>query len=177
MYRVATLSGAITFYRSDNNNNQAHVSYATMKSDVLTFIPGKSRSTRSSKSDRTRSDLQPDSIDSLADAARDVLMDKYLEVSKVRPFFWSMVEIYADRFQTYPFDAFKALYGYLELNDFPEEEMADIIRKLELAYIKKHGKPVKRSTEVISAHETLDDEIRDLKDSLCYASLLDTEPE
>lgn len=169
---------------------------AEMKSDVLTLISSHAaaRSKRSNRHDislsrrrhaagqtanatspytpAVRPSYQPDSIDSLAEATRDVLMDKYLEVSKVRPFFWSMVELYADRFQSYPFDAFKALYSCLEMNDFPEEEMEQIINKLEQAYVKKYGKPVKRPTELLSEQDTLDDEIRELRDSLVYASLV-----
>ena len=160
-----------------------------MKSDVLTLISSnaaarKKRSTRhdislsrSRKSRYEYTPYKPDSIDTLGEAIRDVLMDRYLEVSKVRPMFWHMVEIYTDRFQSYPFDAFKALYSYLEMKDFPADEMEAIINKLEQAYEKKHGHPVRRKSEVVEPEETIDDEIRELRDSLAYASLVDEELE
>jgi hypothetical protein len=41
-----------------------------------------------------------------------LLNDKNLEVSKVRPFFWSLLETYADHFRLYPFIASKVLFKY-----------------------------------------------------------------
>ena len=38
----------------------------------------------------------------VGELAIELLNDKNLEVSKVRPFFWSLVEAYVDRFQLYP---------------------------------------------------------------------------
>ncbi len=163
-----------------------------MKSDVLTLISSNAaaRSKRSTRHDislsRSRKSryeytpYKPDSLDTLSEAIRDVLMDRYLDVSKVRPMFWHMVEIYADRFQSYPFDAFKALYSYLEMKDFPADEMEAIIDKLEQAYEKKHGKPYRARAEQPSAAppgapDTIEEEIRELRDSLAYAALVDEE--
>jgi hypothetical protein len=152
-----------------------------MKSDVLTLISGsaQSRSTVTRRDPgngrsrtQSRSSLRPQSIDELAAVARDALNDKFLEVSKVRPFFWSLVETYSDRFRAYPFNTFKALFSDLELRDFPAEELEKIVNELEAAYQLKHGKPLTRKSEIPSEYETLDEEIRELKDSLCYASLV-----
>ena len=65
------------------------------------------------------------SLDELTQISRSMLMDKNLEVSKVRPFFWTMVETYVDRFQVFPFDAVKALFSYLELNEFDSTRSLD----------------------------------------------------
>ena len=160
-----------------------------MKTDVLTLISSnaaarKKRSnrhdislSRSRKSRYEYTPYKPDSIDTLSEAIRDVLMDRYLEVSKVRPMFWHMVEIYADRFQTYPFDTFKALYSHLEMQDFPAGEMETIIHRLEQAYEKKHGHPPPRKTAEPEPAQNLHDDIRELRDSLAYASLVDEELE
>ena len=178
-----------------------------MKSDVLTLISNQAaaRDKRSNRHDMslsrqrhkmahpvaaTPSHYTPEaerrslyrqlvSIESVGEAARDVLMDRHLDVSKVRPFFWSLIEIYQDRFQAYPFDPFKALYSYLEMNDFPKEQLEDIISKLEQAYEEKHCKRPhsteqhSHSTDTENAQQSLDDDIRALRDSLAYASLVD----
>ncbi len=115
--------------------------------------------------------------------ARDVLNDPNLEVSKVRPFFWSLVETYADRFRAYPFDTFKALYGYLEMRDFPKEEMEYMITMLEQAYEEHHGQLQVQKPEPeepkpeIKRFESVDEDIEELRDSLCYASLVDYDNE
>lgn len=116
------------------------------------------------------------SLDDLSRITREMLMDKELEVSKVRPFFWTLVEAYVDRFQVFPFDATKALFNYLELQDYPEEQMRDLVRKLEKLYKKQHGasmrqtspEPVTRDTEALS----LNDEINELRETLKYAAIV-----
>jgi len=157
-----------------------------MKSDVLTLISGsaRNRSAAGSRTDQSaglsrknqNKALRPESIDELAIVVRDALNDRYLEVSKVRPFFWSMVETYSDRFKSYPFNTYKALFSDLELRDYPAEEMEMIVARLEQAYEKKYGKPMNRKKEVPSEYDSIDEEIQDLKDSLCYASLVSEEP-
>ncbi len=158
-----------------------------MKSDVLTLISSNAaartrRSTRhdislsrSRKSRYEYTPYKPDSLDTLGEAIRDVLMDRYLEVSKVRPMFWRLVEVYADRFQSYPFDTFRALYSDLEMKDFPADEMEAIINKLEQAYEEKHGRPFHRKQADTEAQTSIHEDIRELRDSLAYAALVDEE--
>ena len=85
------------------------------------------------------SDFKHLSLDDLSRITQQLLMDKNLEVSKVRPFFWTLVETYVDRFQVFPFDAIKALFSYLELHNYPEGQMRDLIKKLEKIYQKQYG--------------------------------------
>jgi hypothetical protein len=101
-----------------------------------------------------------------------MLMDKDLEVSKVRPFFWTMVETYVDRFQVFPFDAIKALFSYLELRDYPEQQLRDLVRQLEEIYQKQYGAPMRDSTPSAVSGENLDDEITALRDTLKYAAIV-----
>ncbi len=108
----------------------------------------------------------------LGDLAIQLLNDKNLEVSKVRPFFWSLVETYVDRFDLYPFDVNKALFSYLELNDYPEETVLQLIKQLESQFQKTHGRPLHKSTQLLSQQGALDDEIRELRDSLRYAAMV-----
>lgn len=153
-----------------------------MKSDVLTLIQGTTRvrNQRGARHDGSMSRDQPQArtsdkpytIEELSEIAHEVLTDKYLEVSKVRPFFWFLIETYADRFQGYPFDVFKLLFSYLEMNDYPAEETEQIISKLEQEYTKKYGKPVKPVVPVAEVNDSLDDDIRELRDSLAYAALV-----
>jgi len=135
-------------------------------------------------------------------SARKLLNDEHLQVSKVRPFFWSLVEIYVDRFQVYPFDVSKALFAYLELEACPKDEVQALMSKLERFCEKKKAemaavtlKPVPKSTAMkpaaiksttvqsglpkstVSAgpsvdRVSLDKEIEDLRACLKFASLV-----
>jgi len=97
----------------------------------------------------TDSFVPPENIDQLLEAVHDLMMNQHLEVSKVRPFFWSMVEIYIDRFDVYPFDVVKALFYYLESADYPADEMRALVKKLEECYDHEHGEPMHKSTELV----------------------------
>lgn len=108
----------------------------------------------------------------LGDLASDLLNDKNLEVSKVRPFFWSLVETYVDRFNLYPFDVNKALFSNLELNDYPEEAVLQLVQQLESQFEKTHGRPLRKSAQRLCAQNALDEEIKKLRDSLKYAAMV-----
>jgi len=114
----------------------------------------------------------PLSISQLGEIAIERLNDKNLEVSKVRPFFWSLVETYVDRFQIFPFDVNKALFSHLELHDYPEEKMLELVRQLESQFERAHGRPLRKSTQLVCERDGLDDEIKVLRDSLKYAALV-----
>ncbi|MGD2053631.1 MAG: hypothetical protein PVG45_05935 [Gammaproteobacteria bacterium] len=111
-------------------------------------------------------------IDELSKLTRAMLMDKNLEVSKVRPFFWTMVETYVDRFQVFPFDAIKALFSYLELRDYPEQQLRELVQQLEEIYQRRHGGSLRDSTPPAVNGENLDDEITALRDTLKYAAIV-----
>ena len=146
------------------------------------------------KSSAVNDSILPKNLDQLSVAARELLMDSNLEVSKVRPFFWSMVETYVDRFQIYPFDIVKAMLSYLETRDFPEEQTRELIAMLEQGYQQQHGEALhedvpqesmdalmiapEETTEhpeqVTTQHEmpVLDDELRELRNCLKYAAMV-----
>jgi hypothetical protein len=113
-------------------------------------------------------------LDELSKITRDMLMDKNLEVSKVRPFFWTMVETYVDRFQVFPFDAIKALFSYLELREYPEQQLRDLMQQLEEIYQKQHGDSMRELEPSPSpaSDENLDDEIKALRETLKYAAIV-----
>jgi len=123
-------------------------------------------------SQRRDASSAPTNLNQLGDVAIDLLNKKNLEVSMVRPFFWSMVETYVDRFQQYPFDTSKALFSYLELNDFPEEEVRDLVKQLEAQFEKSHGRPLRKSTQLLRQKGVRDDEIKNLRDSIKYAAMV-----
>ncbi len=108
----------------------------------------------------------------LGELAARLLNDKKLEVSKVRPFFWSLVETYVDRFQLYPFDVNKALFSHLELNDYPEETVRQLVKQLESQFEKTHGRPLRKPAQQLYQEGVLDDEIKELRDSLKYAAMV-----
>ncbi len=108
----------------------------------------------------------------LGELATDILNDKNLEVSKVRPFFWSLVETYVDRFNLYPFDVNKALFSNLELNDYPEETVLQLVQQLESRFEKAHGRPLRKPAQGLCAQDALDDEIKNLRDTLKYAAMV-----
>lgn len=114
----------------------------------------------------------PGNLDQLARAAHELLMDKNLEVGKVRPFFWSMVETYVDRFQVYPFDVVKALFSYLESRDYPAEQIRELVDKLEQCYLQNHGQAMRKSTQLACEQDSLDDELKELRESIKYAALV-----
>ena len=117
-------------------------------------------------------DLSRLGLTELGDLAINLLNDKNLEVSKVRPFFWSLVETYVDRFSLYPFDVHKALFSHLELNDYPEETVQQLVKQLESQFEKPHGRPLRKSTQLSCQQNALDDEIKELRDSLKYAAMV-----
>ena len=114
----------------------------------------------------------PTNFDQLGDVAIALLNQKNLEVSKVRPFFWSMVETYVDRFQQYPFDTNKALFSYLELANFPEDEIRKLVKQLEQQFETAHGKPLRKPTQLLSQKDEFDDEVKKLRDSIKYAAMV-----
>jgi hypothetical protein len=115
-------------------------------------------------------------LDDLSKITRDMLMDKNLEVSKASPFFCSLVETYVDRFQVFPFDTIKALFSYLETYEYPEEELRDLVKRLEKLYKKQHGSPVRESEPLAgrnkACEQILDDEISELRETLKYAAIV-----
>jgi hypothetical protein len=117
---------------------------------------------------------RPDELTQLGERAVELLKDKDLKVGKVKPFFWSMVEAYVDRFQYYPFDIFRALISYFEVRDYPEDEMRKLIEKLESQFEEAHGRPLRKPLLQQSTHQGsgLDDEIKELRDSLRYAAMV-----
>lgn len=116
------------------------------------------------------------SLDDLAEITRSMLMDKNLEVSKFRPFFWTLIETYIERFQVFPFDAIKLLFSYLELREYPEQQMRDLVEHLETLYENQHGRPMRESEQQPAGEETreqlLDDEINELRETLKYAAIV-----
>ncbi len=117
-------------------------------------------------------DLSQLDLTQIGDLTVKLFNDKNLEVSKVRPFIWSLVETYVDRFQLYPFDAGKALFNDLELNGYPEDVVKNLVKQLEARYEKEHGRPLRKSTQLLSPQDGLDDEIKTLRDSLKYAAMV-----
>ncbi len=117
---------------------------------------------------------RPDELTQLGERAVELLKDKDLKVGKVKPFFWSMVEAYVDRFQYYPFDIFRALISYFELRDYPEDEVRKLVEKLESQFEEAHGRPLRKPLPQQSARQGsgLDDEIKELRDSLRYAAMV-----
>lgn len=122
----------------------------------------------------SKSDDKHLSLDDLSKITRAMLMDKDLEVSKVRPFFWTLVETYVDRFQIFPFDATKALFSYLELQDYPQDEMRELVNRLEKLYKKQHGSAMRepRPDKGVETVSSLDDEISELRETLKYAAIV-----
>ena len=125
------------------------------------------------KFSRSREEIFPPAdLSELGELAIKLLNDKNLEVSKVRPFFWSLVETYVDRFGLYPFDVNKALFSHLELNDYPEETVQQLVKQLESQFEKTHGRPLRKSTQLLCQQDALDDEIKELRESLKYAAMV-----
>ena len=96
-----------------------------------------------------------------------------ISYSVVVHIFWSLVEAYVDRFQLYPFDVSKVLFSHLELNDYPKDQVEKLVKQLESQYEKAHGRPLRKSTELVDRKDTMDEEMKHLRDSLKYAAMVD----
>lgn len=176
VYRVAMVADSLLRFSSTKDEIKDKVN----KSDELMpkSLSKKLASIANRSPDRAESriDTGDISLDELAEISRSMLLDENLEVSKVRPFFWTMVETYVDRFQIFPFDAIKALFSYLELHEYPEEEMRELVKRLEKLYKKQHGRPMQESEPVPDSDEngvpTLDEEINELRETLKYAAIV-----
>ena len=122
---------------------------------------------------QSRGKLSPSAdLTQVGELAIELLNDKNLEVSKVRPFFWSLVEAYVDRFHLYPFDVNKALFSQLELDDYPEETVRQLVKQLESQFEKTHGRPLSGPKQSGGQRHLLDDEIKELRDSIKYAAMV-----
>jgi flagellar biosynthesis protein FlhG len=53
-----------------------------------------------------------------------------------------IIDAYVARFQTFPLDIREAIYKYLELADFPDQEIRNQVMMLETLYEKKHHRPL-----------------------------------
>ena len=111
-------------------------------------------------------------LDDLTVITRDMLLDKNLEVSKVRPFFWTLVEAYVDRFQVFPFDFVKAMFNYAELQNYSAEDLRTLVTQIETLYEKQFGKPMRKSIELVSNNGVLEEEIEELRETLKYAAIV-----
>lgn len=114
----------------------------------------------------------PKDLDQLGVLAIKMLNDKHLAVSKVKPFFWSLVEAYADRFDVYPFNMNKLLFNYLEMNDYPEEAVLELVKQLESQFEQVHGHPLRKPVPPVQQQAPLDDELKNLRASLKYAAMV-----
>lgn len=154
-----------------NNNNNGYKSLMPqLTNEVLASIVNRRLSPQKPAAEEQAS--PPQNIDELMLLAREMLMQEQLEVSKVKPLFWSMIETYVDRFQDFPFDVSKALQSYLEVNKYPSDMMRGMVLDLEKMYARKHGKPMKQSTQLIDTQDSLDDEVKALRESLKYAAVV-----
>ena len=146
-----------------------------LKNEVLASIVNHRYEYQDSRSEKKNT--PPKNLDELTQLARTMLMEEPLEVSKVRPLFWSMVETHVDRFQVFPFDVTKALFSYLELKDYPADRMQKLITQLQEMYIEKHGESSKQDlpSDRIAKNFAVDDERSDedsMKDTLLFAAKL-----
>ena len=119
-----------------------------------------------------REDTQVSELTQLGESVIAALNDKNLKVSEVRPFFWSLVETYVDRFQHYPFDVDKAVISHLELKDYPEDAVRELVNKLEAQFEAIHNRPLRKSVRLVSQLDALDDDIKQLRDALKYAAIV-----
>ena len=126
-------------------------------------------------------------LDELGDITHRILADENIEVSKVKPFIWSVIDAYTDRFQAFPFDAQKALFNYLELDERPGSELKELVKGIEALYEKQQGEPMRKPglsakesepplkpliTDMRTQEELLDEELKELRETLKYAAMV-----
>jgi len=165
--------------RFSSNNDEVQDTGSNNSDDLMPKAHSKKLASLTDPSERqavSYSDHQHLSLDDLSKISRSMLMDKNLEVSRVRPFFCTMVETYVDRFQVFPFDAIEALFSHLKLHDYPEQQMRDLVKQIEKLYKKQYGRPLRGPEQPPARYELssemLDDEINELRETLKYAAIV-----
>ena len=150
-----------------------HSSVKTFRTVVTLGTLNLRKNRKSEINDSRGTERVPQNITQLGELAVKLLSENNVQVSQVRPFFWSFVELYLDRFHAYPFDIEKAVISYLEIKDFPEDFTLELINQIESEFEKTHGRPLRKSPQRVSQKDELDDEIKELRDSLKYAAMVD----
>ena len=64
------------------------------------------------------------------------------------------------------------MFNSLELSDYPEDSVLQIVKQLESQFEKAHGRPLRKSTQLVCQQDALDDEIKELRASLKYAAMV-----
>ena len=156
--------------QDDNNGSDDHLMSKALSKKLASLsdkVDGQADSDAS---------YQHPGLDELSKITRDILMDEDLEMGEFRPFLWNMVEIYLDRFQVFPFDAVNVLFSDLESREYPEQEMREIMMRLEKLYKNQHGCSMRESEQLPARSEimnpVLDDEISELRETLKYAAIV-----
>ena len=164
--------------RFSSNENENHDANIVNSDDVMAKALSKKPASLSDQAESqtySYSDYKHLSLDDLSTISRNMLMDENLEASQLRPFLWNMVEIYVERFQVFPFDVIKALFSHLELHEYPEEQLRDLVEQLEKRYKKQYGRSVREPVQPPAGCEPgqlLDDEISELRATLKYAAIV-----
>ena len=122
------------------------------------------------------SDRNEPGLDELVAATLSRLLDLDIDAGEAGLLLRRMIEAFVDRFRAYPFDVSEALTGYLALRDYPEEEMRELVKRLQKLYKKRYGVSMRksgdRSFDNAAGQLTLDDEISQLRETLKYAAIV-----
>jgi len=149
-----------------------HKGVNTFKTTVALETLNLRKNRRSEYNSSRSTERVPQNITQLGELAVKLLSENNLQVNQVRPFFWAFVELYLDRFHSYPFDIIKALISYLEIKEFPKDITLELINQIESEFEKTHGCPLRNPPQPDSQQVALDDEIKELRDSLKYAAMV-----
>ncbi len=97
----------------------------------------------SNKSALSEPALSPASPETLADSTLRLLNEPETSQESANSFIHPLLKSYFDRFQAYPLDIMQALYQQLEVTDFPESDIKELVNTLESLFEKHYKKPLR----------------------------------
>jgi flagellar biosynthesis protein FlhG len=81
--------------------------------------------------------------ETLADSALRLLSEHETKQESAKAFLDPLIKTYIDRFQSFPIAPYQALYQQLEMSDFPESDIRELVNTLESLFEKHYKKPLR----------------------------------
>jgi len=87
--------------------------------------------------------------ETLADSALRLLKEHETKQDSAKAFLEPLIKTYIDRFQNFPTNPYQTLYQQLEMRDFPEEDIHELVNTLESLFEKHYKKPLRNPDSTI----------------------------
>ncbi len=87
--------------------------------------------------------------ETLADSALRLLKEHETKQESARNFLDPLIKTYVERFQSFPVSPYQLIYQQLEMSDFPEADIRELVNTLEILFEKQHKKPLRNLNSTI----------------------------